>query len=644
MQFKHPEILYALFLLLIPIFIHLFQLRRFQKVDFTNVAFLKKVTIQTRKSSQLKKWLTLAMRLLALACIILAFAQPFKPSPTGIQNNKETVIYIDNSFSMQARGANGPLLERMAQDLFEGYGNTENLSWFTNNSERKNSTAGDFKNEILNLGYSYNQLSPAQVLHKAEQLFAGKSDQRKHLIYISDFQKGENLPKIPEKITVDAVQLKPVKITNLSIDTVYIASRNAATIQLKAKISNHNAPNGGSLANIPVALYKQDRLVAKTAVEFAENGMGNLSFDVDNAGAFTGKLELSDPNLPFDNSLYFSINEPSRIKVLTISGGQENFLNRLFDEDRFQFTETQLESLNYNIIPDQNFIVLHGLEQIPAPLATALLAFSDNGGSILVIPSTQAHLGSYNNLLKNLNLGSFSPMVSTEKKVTNIVFSHPLFKDVFEKKVDNFQYPKVNAFYPVSSPGAAALKYEDGSPFLVQSNRNYMFTADLGEDNSNFINSPLVVPSIYNMALQSLPIPTLYYIIGQQNTIAVPAKLGPDEILAIKDSTQQFVPLQQSKANYVMLTTTDEPSRAGNYQIVQRNDFLQTLSFNYDRSESHLQYLDLKDWKGAQVHASVDALFKSMDKSNSNRGFWKWLVIFALLFLIFEMLILKFHK
>ena len=37
MQFKNPELLYALFLLVIPILIHLFQLRRFQKVEFTNV-------------------------------------------------------------------------------------------------------------------------------------------------------------------------------------------------------------------------------------------------------------------------------------------------------------------------------------------------------------------------------------------------------------------------------------------------------------------------------------------------------------------------------------------------------------------------------------------------------------------------------
>ena len=182
MQFKYPEILFALFLLLIPIFIHLFQLRRFQRVEFTNVAFLKKVTIQTRKSSQIKKWLILLVRLLALACVIIAFAQPFTASKTAVSANKETVIYIDNSYSMQAKGNKGNLLERALQDLFEKANSVEKLTWFSNNSERRNSSSQDFKNEILALDYSDNQLTPTEVLLKAGQLF---SDEKENEVTLS---------------------------------------------------------------------------------------------------------------------------------------------------------------------------------------------------------------------------------------------------------------------------------------------------------------------------------------------------------------------------------------------------------------------------------------------------------------------------
>jgi hypothetical protein len=154
MQFKHPELLYALFLLLIPIFIHLFQLRKFQKVPFTNVAFLQKVTIETRKSSQLKKWITLVTRMLIFICLIIAFAQPFSASKSALKQNKETVIYIDNSFSMQLKGPEGALLQRGLQQLYSQGIASKNLSWMTNDFSKKNTSHQDFKNDILLVNYS----------------------------------------------------------------------------------------------------------------------------------------------------------------------------------------------------------------------------------------------------------------------------------------------------------------------------------------------------------------------------------------------------------------------------------------------------------------------------------------------------------
>lgn len=640
MQFKHPEILYALFLLLIPIFIHLFQLRRFQKVAFTNVAFLKKINIQTRKSSQLKKWLTLLMRLLAMAALIFAFAQPFTASKTALKNEKETVIYIDNSFSMQAKGNQGPLLERALQDLFENSASTEKLSWFTNNTQRKNTSAQDFKNEILSVTYSQNQLTPSQVLLKANQLFSNEKDVIKRLIYISDFQQKEAFPTISEDIILDAVQLKPVKHSNIAIDSVYITSKNASAIQLQVKVSK----SGDDVSEAPISLYNNNKLVAKTAVNFSTSKNGTVTFDIDNSEEFTGKLQVADPNLNFDNTLFFNINKPEKIKVLAINEANGNFLKRLLEKEEFQFTQQTFKTLNYNEIPNQNFIILNELEEIPASLSTALKSFSDNGGSILIIPNPEVDVNSYNNHLLTLGFGSISTVNSQEKKISNIVFSHPLFKDVFEKEVTNFQYPKVSSFYTISTNATPAIRFEDNQPFLLQKNKTYLFTSAINKENSNFQNSPLIVPTIYNMALQSLPLPHLYYTIGEQNSVAVPVKLGQNEILKIKDSISQFIPLQQTKANYVLITTTEEPTNAGNYQIVKENESLENISYNYSRSESELLYLNPDEWNAVNVYNSIDNLFESITEANSINSFWKWFAIFALLFLLFEMLILKFIK
>src|SRR4051812_34281412 len=119
MQFKHPEILYFLFLLIIPVLVHLFQLRRFKKEYFTNVRFLKELSIQTRKSSKLKKWLLLLTRLLIMAAFIFAFAQPFFKAKDSNQATNEMYIILDNSFSMQAKGQKGELLKRAVQELLE---------------------------------------------------------------------------------------------------------------------------------------------------------------------------------------------------------------------------------------------------------------------------------------------------------------------------------------------------------------------------------------------------------------------------------------------------------------------------------------------------------------------------------------------
>ena len=122
MQFKNPEILYFLFLLIIPILVHLFQLRRFKKQEFTNVKLLKELEVQTRKSATIKKWLLLVTRLLLLTALIFAFAQPYFPSEAQIDSNKPEVriFFIDNSQSMSANGVEGELhsqAKNMAREL-----------------------------------------------------------------------------------------------------------------------------------------------------------------------------------------------------------------------------------------------------------------------------------------------------------------------------------------------------------------------------------------------------------------------------------------------------------------------------------------------------------------------------------------------
>lgn len=638
MQFKYPEILYALFLLLIPIFIHLFQLRRFQKIDFTNVAFLRKVTLQTRKSSVIKKWLTLMMRLLALACLVIAFAQPFKPKDQ-VNSEQELVLYIDNSFSTQAKGTKGSLLEGSIQDLFNGF-SAEHLSWFTNNSESQNVSGEDFKNDVLNIRPTAAELSPNEVLLKANQFFSKRKDTRKKLLYISDFRTKEAFPEIPNNLEVEIVQLKPTFFSNIAIDSAFIKSKNAGTAELQVTVSTQ----GETPDEVPVSLFKNDELVAKTGIKLEKNSSETVPFDLDISEGFTGKITITEPHITFDNTLYFSINKTDKINVLSINEADSNFLNRLFDSENFNLLHSDFNQLEYHRLPEQNFIILNQVRELPGSLVTALQSYLESGGGLLIIPSSEADITSYNSLLSNINLGLITAKMEEEKKITRISFSHPLFSDVFEKEIQNFQYPKVNSFYEFQSNATPVLQFEDGRPFLLQSKSVYLFSAALDSENSNFRNSPLIVPTFYSMGLQSLPLPDLYFTIGEQNTFAIPVQMGPDEILTLAKDDKSFIPMQQTRSNYVEITTTDLPEEAGNYEIWNRDERVRNISYNYNRVQGKLNYADPSAWEGAVVHKNISDLLFEISNENSTHPFWKWFAIFAFVFLISEMAILKFFK
>ena len=241
MQFNNPNILYVLFALLIPIIVHLFQLRKFQKTDFTNVKFLKELVVKTRKSSQLKKWLLLACRLLIFVCIILAFSEPYFTQKDTPLQKPETVFYIDNSFSNQEKGGKGELLKVTIQELLENYPNDEKISIITNTRTFKNKILSDIKTDLIDLEYSPYQLDYKSVTLKAEQ-------------------------------SIDCFQTFSKEIVVLDIPTAI--SENSSNKKVKAWINNNTL----LIKNTQKANISIRNVVGQ--VLFNENGKNNHAFDL----------------------------------------------------------------------------------------------------------------------------------------------------------------------------------------------------------------------------------------------------------------------------------------------------------------------------------------------------------------------------
>ena len=648
MQFKNPEIFYFLVLLIIPILIHLFQLQKFIKVPFTNVAFLQKLEQQTRKSSRIKKWLILATRLLLFLAILFTFSQPYFSSKSS-DKKQHNFIYLDNSLSLNTKGKKGNLLQIAAQEIIENASEKDVYSLQTNSDFYENISKFELKNILLNIKKTSKKLNLKTVLLKFTEKNNAKTKTLNKTILISDFQN--NYIKEFTNVTpsFSTVKLEPSIKNNISIDSVFINNSNASNFVVNVVVKNQ----GDAKKNVPIAIYNNSKLISKLSSSFNKDSKKNIEFTIQNQDEFKGKIDITfSDTFSFDNTFYFNTKRDSKINILCI-GNKADFLEKIYNKKEFNFSYSNLQNTNYNSILKQQLIVLNELENIPEILSKKIIEFSKNGGDIVVIPNENLNLNSYNAFFKKLNLGKLTTKQSDTLKITQINYNHPLFKNVFSKNVSNFQYPIVKSSFPtISKNESQIVTFENSTSFISQfknaESTIYWIASALNRNNSNFINSPLIVPVFYNFGKLSFQDAKLFYRIDTENKIDIETNIENDKVLRISNAEETFIPLQQKYQNKVSIITKEQPLDAGFYNILNSQDTIRKLAFNYPKKESSLQFMDVnelkKQYKNITISTSVAEVFKEINKKNEVHWLWKWFLALAIVSLLLEILILKFYK
>ncbi|MGV7105720.1 BatA domain-containing protein [Flavobacterium sp. U410] len=645
MQFKHPEILYFLFLLVIPILVHLFQLRKFKKEYFTNVKLLRELQLQTRKSSTIKKWLLLATRLLLLTALIFAFAQPFKKAKDKASQNNELVLFVDNSFSMQAKGSEGELFKKSIQDILEHVPENQQVSIVTPSESYWDVNPKTILKELQNLSYTFYTFQPDYLLAQAENK---KPNTAKDYIFITDAQNvtSEKIPILAKENKLYGIFPEAENKGNCSIDQVEISSISDSFYEITVSLSKFGTIENNLLFSI---ISDADETVAKSTLSF-EDGKNRQEIKINlPKKAFSGKAIIEDNSLPYDNTFYFTLVQPEKLNVLVLGLPEKNsFISKIITKDEFNITETTLEQLDFSSVEQQNTIILNELENITPSLNNTLGVFYEKGGNLIIVPNEKSTTQNLNSLLSKLGNNKVSEIQKGEKLITEIHFQHPLFKDVFEKKISNFQYPNVKSYFPFNGNVSQVLSFEDQTPFLSwvtnKKGNAFIFSASINKSNSNFQNSPLIVPAFYNMAKFNTGTLPSSYTIGNNETLFLDASIGKDQVVAVQNEKTSFIPLQQILNSKVKITFGDYPQQAGNYNIVHNQDTLARLSFNYPRTESDLNNRNENFTTHFTKIQSVDTALNEFHLERNDTGLWKWFIIATLLLLLTELLIQKFVK
>lgn len=675
MHFIYPAFLWALAAISIPIIIHLFHFRRYKKIVFSDIRFLKQLQEQNKSKQKLSDWLILLCRILTIAALVLAFAQPFIPigEQSTLTSGKSISLFIDNSESMNAIGSEGPLFEMAkskARAIVNAYGANDRFQLLSNSlsgSEQRYLNKSDVISRIDALEPSTASANINDIVAKQKAGFAMQNNPYQHAYIISDFQATQFNFKTLEQDTFTRYTFIPVDNSaqqNLSIDSVYLASpfiKPNQPIALKVKLSNHGKEVAEGIT-VTLKLNNLQKALSNVTIGGNESVVTEMPVTVNDDGWQKGEISISDYPITYDDKLYFSFRTSTQYNTLLISNTENKYINAVYADDaNYALTQTSFGNINYQTFNQYNLIILNEPTEISSGLQTELDKYLEQGGQLFIIPPS-TNGTQLNTYLNAINLPSYLPLSKQVVKINELTQQSLLFKDVFKKLSANADFPSVQQHYPLqtqsNTKGQSIVTLNNGNSFLwqapIKKGLVFLLATPLQPEFTALPQHSLFVPIMLNMAIGSAKQQVLYYTIGHSNHITLPDQYEPKvKLIDIKGNKQELT-TELSLRNNKRTIYADAINTDGWFEVKEKNSaqLLSVAAFNTSRNESAMRFLtsdELMTGATAFTHKNLNAnnaqvLGAQISQSLSGKKLWRWFVTAALLFMLTEMVLIRLKK
>ena len=678
MQFVHPEILWALTALAVPVLIHLFNFRRYKRIAFSNISFLKEVQSETTKSSKIRHIIILICRLLAFTGIILAFAQPFFPTAQSEKMNgvRSVSVYIDNSLSMQGQEAGVSFLEiskQKATALVSSFSNNDRFQIISNNfkgGDQRLLSKDEALQSIQSISFSPETKQISAVFERQRDLL-NKSAADIHLYYwLSDFQR--NTSEIQELANAENEFITAIPATrdvqkNLSVDSLYFSTpqrilNNSDT--LLVVIQNHSAE---LIENAPLSLELDGLQKAVSGVTIPPKGIVTvpIAFSTTQTGFHYGSVRINDFPLVFDDVHYFAYSISEKINILNLVGSEQQNVSQLFDNDpQYNFSTVNETSVTTEAIQTSNFIIVQGIQTLSPQLIGDLSSYIDQGGSVFIIPHTLSDLLSYNNFLGRCNSVQLSAKSNTALAANMVDLSNPFYSSAFEKLQNNASLPSATLHFPLNNGNFKSIpliSFQDNSPLLALTNhgkgRLFVSAVTSLKTESTFLSHALFPVSLLRAAETSAEVQALYYQLGKESYLTLShtptSAEGLFEISATTNS-KTFIAQSRSLGGETDVFLPIEMSDAGFYVVKESGVNVMPLAMNFNNTESNVELIGADElMKLAQQIGLNNFSVKDADPEmlqalatelGGGISLWKYLIYAALLFIALEIVFIKIWK
>jgi len=665
MSFLYPMFLLAGLALAIPVLIHLFNLRRYKRINFPDNRFLKDIVHATRRQAKIRNWRLLLSRLLFLAALILAFAQPFLKNNNAGSEASVTVIYIDNSYSMTLAKGQQNLLQQSiagAKGLISSTGSGRHFLILTN--DYPSATRPMPPQEALSF---LQQIQPTSRLVSIQQIVQSvvtakenEKDDRWDFYIFSDLQKDafvrEEKINLPEQISCYICPLRETDMSNFFIDTAYFISPEIDSRKPNELVIAARKWGSGKISESNLSITVNGQMRAMNSVQFSGDSLwtDTLSLQLDGGGWQHIVISLQDHPLKFDDTFRIAARTHPGLSVLIVNNGVNNpYLQAsLGTQEGFKIHQESIQQINSDNWNNYSLIILQNITTLSDRTVTAINQALDRGQNILLFPGIISDLTAFNAGLNKIGEITFAPLDTTQQQVVSLQSAHPILQDLFEKIPENIQLPISLQRYPIDATLTAnqqsLMSFRDGRPFLaqytVQQGRLYLCASPLDQKAGNFALSYYFVPILYKLALQSGGNNNYAIRVGSDAPVWIPTQgINERQVWRMIGDEVELIPSQRPEGNGIAVFAGKSAFQSGFYQL--QNDASSDtvlVALNNNRIESQLQHVSKQEleklFQPAKIHWIDRNVISSQEWENVSSPFplWKLAIILALIALALE--------
>jgi hypothetical protein len=680
MKFEYPNVLYALLLIAIPIIIHLFNFRKYKTLYFSSLYFIKQVNEETKSTQKLKHLLILAARILAFTSLIFAFTQPYLP----IKNDKKAgspmiALFVDNSFSMSLKGTDGELLSMAKEKARQIVNKATDDSKFlvvTNNFEgieQRVITKENALERIDKIDYSPFRKDLAQVVKwMREGIQEAKNNHAEfsveQLVLLTDFQKNTSLKQEnfkDQESLLYPIQLSPQSATNICVDSIWFSDPNfkvGINNELNVRVKNYSDEAFVNL-ELSLAVNKTKRTVFVDLEKNSEQII-KINYSDQQTGLKSGQIQINDKQMLFDDDYYFAYEVNDNSSVLIIDGEDAvSNVAYVYGLDKYYQTQSiKQTAFTSSALQRKDLVILNGWNDFSTASVEALEDFLKGGGSLCVFPGTKIDASSYANFLTKINAPTLGALNASAQKISKIAYEDPFFKGMFDQKPAKLNLPAQTKLYSLNkrfSNFLNLIELENGGSLLFKTLKPYncfVFTSSLADDFGNFKSNALFSSILLRMAETSQRRMPISLTIGSDLNFPIYTVSTSETPIRLKSKDLEFVPqiLKENNVTYISIQKgIIQPNfKAGMFEVLM-DQKIGSIALNYDRLESDIKTLNKTEIEDFFQKAGFKNVFYASFSTNSDASivkiekpveYWRLFLIFALLFLVTEMALLKWMK